>query len=154
MGVEPAATGPQVEFHTGVGDAMSFACRLLRKAYRQGVRVAVTAAPATLRELDRALWTFDERDFVPHASVAGSRAERATERRSPIWLLPGAPPQDHPGVLVNLGGDVEGIAGQFERLIEIVTAEPDEAERARARWRQYRSRGWVIRHHTADAGGD
>ena len=151
--VEPATAAPQVEFHTGVGDVLAFACRLLRKACRQGVRVAVTAAPATLRELDRALWTFDERDFVPHASVSGASAERAAERLAPIWLLPGPLPAGHPGVLVNLGADVEGIAGRFERLIEVVGADAAEAERGRARWRQYRSRGWAVRHHAPDAGG-
>jgi DNA polymerase III subunit chi len=148
------AAPPQVEFHTGVGDPVSFACRLLRKAYRQGARVAVTAASVTLHALDRALWTFDERDFVPHACVSDAQAERATVRLSPIWLLFGPLPQDHPGVLVNLDGNIDDIAGQFERVIEVVAAEPAEAERARARWRQYRGRGWVVRHHTAEAGGN
>ncbi|MEN9627658.1 MAG: putative polymerase chi subunit HolC, partial [Pseudomonadota bacterium] len=43
----------QVEFHTGVADERAFACRLLRKAYRQGVRVLVRAPSATLVRLDR-----------------------------------------------------------------------------------------------------
>ena len=58
----------EVEFHTGVADPTAFACRLLRKACRAGVRVLVTASPAPLVALDRALWTFAERDFVPHVN--------------------------------------------------------------------------------------
>ena len=45
----------EVEFHTGVPDRVSFACRLLRKASRQGARVLVTAPEDILAELDRAL---------------------------------------------------------------------------------------------------
>jgi hypothetical protein len=33
----------EVEFHTGVDEPLGFACRLLRKAYRKGSRVLVTA---------------------------------------------------------------------------------------------------------------
>ena len=55
----------RVEFHTSIADPLDFACRLLRKACRQGVRVQVSAAPETLTALDRALWTEPERDFVP-----------------------------------------------------------------------------------------
>ena len=51
----------EVEFHTGVADPLGFACRLLRKAYRRGARVLVTAPPERLAQLDRLLWTFDER---------------------------------------------------------------------------------------------
>ena len=74
----------EVEFHTGVADPTAFACRLLRKACRAGVRVLVTASPATLVALDRALWTFDERDFVPHVRQPGASAPVA--ERTPIWL--------------------------------------------------------------------
>ncbi|MBE0547608.1 MAG: DNA polymerase III subunit chi, partial [Rubrivivax sp.] len=38
----------EVEFHTGVAGPLAYACRLLRKAYRAGVRVILTAPPATL----------------------------------------------------------------------------------------------------------
>jgi DNA polymerase III subunit chi len=74
----------EVEFHTGVAEPLLFACKLLRKAARQGVRVQVTAPAQQLAALDRALWTFDERDFVPHARVPGASAELL--RRTPIWL--------------------------------------------------------------------
>jgi DNA polymerase-3 subunit chi len=84
---------------------------------------------------------------VPHVVVHAERAERATQRLAPIWLLPGPLPQDHPGVLVNLGSDVEAIAARFQRLIEIVGDDPAAVESGRARWRHYRSRGWAIKHH-------
>jgi DNA polymerase-3 subunit chi len=142
----------EVEFHTGVADPLGFACRLLRKAYRAGARVQVTAPAQTLAALDRQLWTFEEREFVPHARLPGARAALAA--RTPIWLvaeagLPGAPP-----LLVNLGADAPAETLALDRLIEIVSDDADDTERGRQRWRAYKARGLAIRHHTAATGRD
>lgn len=139
----------EVEFHTGVADPLAYACRLLRKACRAGSRVIVTASPAMLAALDRALWTFDVRDFVPHVRQPGASA--AVAARTPIWLAPQAGLPDAPPVLVNLGADVpEDLAG-VERLIEIVSGDADDADRGRARWRAYKARGLEIVHHRGAA---
>lgn len=139
----------EVEFHTGVADPVGFACRLLRKACRQGARVFVTAPEDLLAELDRALWTFDECEFVPHVRMPGARPALAL--RTPLWLgahaeLPGAP-----RLVVNLGADAPAQPQALERLIEVVSAEPDDAERGRRRWRGYKLAGLGIRHHAAGA---
>lgn len=139
---------PQVEFHTGVADPLVFACRLLRKASRHGARVAVSAAPQTLQALDRALWTFDERDFVPHARVGA--APSVVLARTPIWLLDvDIPPPPAPTVLVNVGGEAREPWPELARLIEIVGADPEEAAAGRQRWKQYRAAGWPVLHHGA-----
>jgi DNA polymerase-3 subunit chi len=54
----------------------------------------------------------------------------------------------HQEVLLNLGGAVPEGFSRFERLVEVVSA-TDEADRsaARARWRHYASRGYVITRH-------
>ena len=141
----------EVEFHTGVEDPLGFACRLLRKAMRRGVRVRVIAPADTLVALDRALWTFDERDFVPHVRLPGAAVDTAA--RSPIWLVPnlqvavGDAPA--PAVVLNLGADAPDEMSGLDRLIEIVSAEPDEAARGRSRWRAYKARGLGITHHNA-----
>ena len=141
----------EVEFHTGVADPLDFACRLLRKAARQGVRVLVTAPGETLGALDRLLWTFEERDFVPHVRLPG--AAGATAALTPIWLTTGAAAAaglaDAPEVLVNLGAEAPAALQSLQRLIEIVGAEPGEAERGRERWRAYKAAGLEIRHHAA-----
>jgi DNA polymerase III subunit chi len=134
----------EVEFHTGVADKLGFACRLLRKAYRKGARVLVTAPGPTLTALDRELWTFDERDFVPHV-----RATSKLARQTPIWLSEGAVPPGSPPVLVNLGAPAPEDLSAFERVIEIVSQEPEDAQAGRQRWREYKARGLEIRHHNA-----
>lgn len=139
----------EVEFHTGISDPLAYTCRLLRKAARQGVRVQVTAPPETLQQLDRLLWTFEERDFVPHARVPGAAA--AVARRSPVWLVTALQLNDAPRVLVNLGGLLPEPDAPVDRVIEVVDAE-DPAD-ARERWRAYKLRGAPLKHVEQPAAG-
>jgi DNA polymerase III subunit chi len=142
---------PQVEFHSGVQAPVAFACRLLRKATRQGVAVSVTAPPQVLQQLDRELWTFEPLEFVAHLRVRFGQPVDAALRRTPVWLCEGAPPPDAPAVLLNLGADLPTDAARYARIIEIVSAEPGQRQAARARWRECEARGWPIRHHTPAA---
>ncbi|MBC7940140.1 MAG: DNA polymerase III subunit chi [Chitinophagaceae bacterium] len=148
-----------------MADPLDFACRLLRKAYRSGVRVQVTAPPERLAALDRLLWTFDERDFVPHVRLESGPADpdrrhsasAAQAARTPIWLLEqalsgdwadaaAAGPVAAPRVLVNLGGSAASTPEAFERVIEIVSHDAEEAQAGRQRWRDYKARGLDIAH--------
>jgi DNA polymerase-3 subunit chi len=139
----------EVEFHTGVADRAGFACRLLRKAYRQGARVLVTAPADVLAEVDRLLWTVDERDFVPHVRVPGAPA--AVAARTPIWLAADtqqtAAAQGAPTVVLNLGAAAPASLGGVDRLIEVVSNDPGEADQGRSRWRAYKAAGLEIKHH-------
>lgn len=147
-----------VEFHTGVQDRVGFACRLLRKACSKGTRVLVTAPPEVLDELDRQLWTFEARDFVPHVRVPGGAA--AVRQRTPIWLSAQTPVLDQtaanpaPRVLINLGADAPDDLQALDRLIEVLSTEPGDVERGRARWRRYKAAGLAVVHRTgAEAHG-
>jgi DNA polymerase III subunit chi len=140
----------EVEFHTSVEDPVAFACRLLRKAYRSGARAWVTAPAPMLAELDRSLWTFEERDFVPHLVLAAANA--ASLQRTPLWLSPQLPqpmPQDAPALLVNVGALAPQDWVGLDRLIEVVALEPDEAQAGRERWRAYKAAGLNVVHHKA-----
>lgn len=139
-----------IEFHTGVADPLGFACRLLRKACRRGARVLVAAPEATLAALDRALWTFDERDFVPHLRLSAGAAPAALQR-TPIWLFDAALPAPAPAVLVNLGADDLPDTAAFERVIEIVADDAESVAAGRRRWRAYKADGRDITHHVAAA---
>lgn len=135
----------QVAFHFNAPDKLGYACRLLRKARASGKKVVATGAPALLRELDTALWTFSALDFLPHCRI--EEASATVLHNSPIVLAPSVSGVPHQEVLVNLGDAVpEGFEG-FERLIEVVTT--DEADRAiaRGRWKRYAAAGHPIERH-------
>lgn len=141
----------EVQFHVNVRDRLQYTCRLLRKAARLGARVAVTGTPATLAELDRALWIFEADEFLPHATVGASAPLSSAQRRAPVRLV--ADPRhgaDFP-VLVNLGAEVATGFEAYQRLIEIVSDDDDDREAGRHRWRQYLARGCAPSKHEANA---
>ena len=129
----------EVEFHTGLDDPLAHACKLLRKAVRQGSRVCV-ATPRPDR-LSARLWSQEAREFPAHARP-GSAA--SAWLRSPVWLVEDfhqAPVDDRPAVWVSLGAAPAVSLQGCERLVELVGAAPDEAAAGRARWKHYREHG-------------
>lgn len=135
----------EIVFHVNVGDKLNFGCRLLRKAYLSGARVAVTAEPELLQELDRQLWLLSPTDFVPHTLVAGASPEE--QALSPILLTESlmACPED--AILLNLGQGVPSQFERFERCIEVVSQDPDAVLAGRERWRHYAARGYALKVH-------
>ena len=137
----------EVSFHFNVPHPLAYACRLLRKAIRQGARVVVTAPPATLAALDVALWSFEPLDFVPHLMPAPGAAVAARLRATPVWLLQSTAEAMHHDVLLNLGPQAPAGFESFARLIELVSADDEGRAAGRQRWKHYTSRGYEIRRH-------
>lgn len=145
----------KVEFHSGVADKLGSACRFLRKAQEAGAAVVVCGDRATLDRLDVALWTFDPLAFVAHDRVRGNDAppaplpEHLTAR---AWLADSARSVASREVLVNLGPAMAEGWEDFARVVEIVSAEPADADAGRVRWRQYSSHpGLDLVHHAKAA---
>lgn len=138
-----------VRFHFNVADRTDYTCRLLRKAVRQGARVAVSGPAATLAGLDRALWTFDATDFVPHVLLASGQTLPQRLGATPVYLVERTADAPAREVLVNLGAETPVGFEAFERVVEIVsTAEADRVA-ARQRWREYAALGLTIERHEA-----
>lgn len=130
----------EVQFHVNVPDPVHYACRLLRKALRQGARLAVTGSAATLAELDRALWTFEADEFLPHVQLRDDRPS-AARSRAPVWLVEDARQGVPMPVLVNLGVPVTASFESYPRVIEIVSNDEDDRSAGRQRWRDYQAKG-------------
>ena len=126
----------KVEFHSGVADKLGSACRFLRKAQAAGAAVVVCGDSGTLDRLDLALWTFDPLAFVAHARLRGN--DMAPELGpAQAWLADNTRSVACREVLLNLGPDMAAGWEAFERVVEIVSAEPADADAGRARWRHY-----------------
>lgn len=133
-----------IAFHFNVSDKLFYGCRLLRKAYLGGARVAVTAEPELLAELDRLLWTFSPADFVPHCAASACPISLAN---TPI-VLTGSPADcSHRDVLVNLGQEIPAEFEGFERFIEVVALSPADLRAGRSRWKQYAARGYAMQKY-------
>lgn len=141
----------EVAFHFNVDDKLGYACRLLRKASRGGHRCMVVLDGPDVAALDQALWTFVGNEFLPHARVG---APATVVRHSPILLgerINGEWPAD---VLVNLSSGVPDGLDSFERIVEVVSLDPQDRQLARQRWRLYTEQGHALVRHDLAAGGE
>ena len=144
-----------VAFHTGIANPLDYACRLLRKAYRSGARVAVHGEGALLDRLDQALWTFEQLEFVPHILIPRDADDPRRLAMSPIVLVKGesaAPAGCRIGV--TLAGHPVADVGAFDRLIAIVGLNESEREAGRERWREYQRAGHAVSNVAKPAGGE
>jgi len=135
----------EVAFHFNAPDKLAYACRFARKVLRSDMRLVITGPGESLDRLDRMLWGLGPSDFVAHVRSDG---DEDMVRASPVLLATDARTSSHHEVLLNLGQSVpEGFA-QFEKLIEVVSAQDEEDRNAaRDRWRHYAGRGYQIARH-------
>jgi len=141
--------GTKVDFYvlsaTDRRSRLTTACRLVEKAYEQGLRVAVrTSATAETVEVDELMWTFSDRSFVPHG-VWPAEPDFATA--TPVLITSGALPDSHRDVLVNLGPDLPAEFAAFARVCEVVAGDDEAKRRARLRWRGYKEAGLAPETH-------
>lgn len=135
----------KVDFYILPTDSLSarldFACKLCEKAWRLGHRIYLHCQDADQRsELDARLWHFKGEAFVPHDFVEASAD-------ASVALGIGSDAGEHRDLLINLGADVPGFVGQFERVAEIVVEDPAIRQSARERFRFYREQGYALQDH-------
>jgi DNA polymerase III subunit chi len=146
----------EITFYFNVPDRLTYACRLLRKALRSAASkaapgVAVLAPHATLSRFDRALWTFEATEFIPHLLLLNAVPAQPSHLRTPVWLVEQAERAAHLNLLLHLGDEPALGFESFGRMVEIVSTDPEERETARARWKYYKARGYEIQKHEVAA---
>lgn len=137
----------EISFHFNVADRTDYICRLVRKAARSGASVVLAGPVSALTHFDRALWTFEDLEFLPHVLLRAGEPVADRLRATRVWLVPDAGQAEYHDVLVNLGVDTPAGFESFGRLIEIVTPDEDDRAAARARWKHYAGRGYAITRH-------
>ena len=135
----------EISFHVNVADKLTYGCRLLRKAYASGAKVAVTAEPEVLQQLDELIWQFSPADFIPHCFFNSNNEPR--QAFTPVLLTEQPADCSHHEVLINLGlGIALGFEG-FERLIEVVADNQQDLLAGRQRWKHYAGLGYTLKKH-------
>jgi len=121
------------------------ACKLCDKATVGGKRVfAYVPETATAEALDSALWTFRQGSFISHER----QGELAPVAPLPAVLIGSSePPASYDAVMINLGLDVPEFFSRFERVLEIVDADPAARSKSRERYKFYRDRGYELATH-------
>jgi len=130
-------------------DAMQrFACRLAARAVSAGHEVHIHTSGATSAGvIDELLWEYPEQRFIPHAILTEQQPLAAADGKVPVTVGWGEP-AGVDGVLINLGDDIPGFFGRFDRVAEIVVR--TTRERGRDRYRYYRDRGYPLFDHKLD----
>jgi DNA polymerase-3 subunit chi len=138
----------RIDFHSNIPNKIAYACRLVRKARAAtDARIVLRVANgADLAELDQALWTFSQLDFLPHVN-----ANDANAAATPILLTDNDEIElPHYDILVNLSSETPAHFASFERMFEIISTDEEDKAAGRERYRFYQQRGYPLTHFVAD----
>jgi len=115
-------------------------CRLTEKAYSLGHRIHIqTESDEQSKLLDDLLWLYAPNSFIPHTTQDGSN-----DSRDPVSLGTNLAGSKHADVLINLGEKASQAGDQFNRINEVISADPESLEQARNRYRDYKSKDYQI----------
>lgn len=132
----------KVDFYTGVDDKLRTACHLSHKAMQSGMRVLLhTSDEATTEALDKLLWQYPVTAFMPHC-----RSDEATAAEMLVVVDYRGENFPHNEVLISLHTLCLPFFSRFERVLEIVSQDAEDARLGRERFSFYRDRGYEMRH--------
>ncbi|QSX79683.1 DNA polymerase III subunit chi [Agrilutibacter solisilvae] len=117
-------------------------CELARKAHDAGLWTLVLARDAAQAEqIDDLLWDMGDEVYIPH-QIAGADID---EEEAAVLIA--APDVDAPlrPLVINLRD--AAVEGSFERVLEVVPADPEARGPLRERWKQYQARGLDVNKH-------
>lgn len=136
----------EIAFHFGASDKRGYALRLIRKAVGSGAKLWVLGDGPLLQELDSALWSLTETEFLPHCLFD---APEDILLRSSVVLASAdlAPSRPEFPILVNLSSQMPSNFENHTRVIEVVSNEDADKDSARNRWKAYTQLGYVISRH-------
>lgn len=111
--------------------------QLLEKILARGDRTVVMAGSVErVSALDDALWTYNERSFLPHGTARDGYPED-----QPVWLTTEAENPNGAKVLVLTDG-ATGDVGGWSMVLEIFDGNSDDAvAAARERWKTHKAAG-------------
>jgi DNA polymerase III subunit chi len=123
--------------------------QLLEKILGRGDRAVVMASsPERIEALDTALWTYDDRSFLPHGSARDGFAED-----QPVWLTTDPENPNGAKVLVLTDGAAADVGG-WSLVVDIFDGGSDEAVvAARSRWKALKEAGHDLTYWKQDDQG-
>ena len=116
-------------------------CELARKAHDANLWTLVLVRDdEQAQRLDELLWEFDADAYIPH-QMSGDEEDELT----PVLIA--TPDADTPmrALVINLRD--EPVAGDFERVLEVVPADDSARGPLRERWKQYQARGLELKKY-------
>ena len=117
-------------------------CELAKRGYAANLPILVLARDAAQAEaLDDLMWSFDPDEYLPHQIAGMDEGDDDT----PILIA--TPDMDIPArpMLINLRDAAPN--GSFDRVLEVVPADPSARGPLRERWKHYQALGFDVNKH-------
>ena len=117
-------------------------CELAKRGYAANLSILVLARDAAQAEaIDDLMWSFDPDEYLPHQIAGMDEGDDDTP------ILISTPDMDIPArpLLINLRDAAP--AGNFDRVLEVVPADPAARAPLRERWKHYQSLGFEVNKH-------
>ena len=114
-------------------------CELARRGYAANLPILVLARDAAQAEaIDDLLWAFDPDEYLPHQIAGMDEGDDDTP------ILVATPQMDVPSraLLINLRDAAP--AGSFQRVLDVVPADPAARGPLRERWKHYQALGFEL----------
>lgn len=116
-------------------------CELAKRAHAAQQPTLVLARDfAQAEAIEELLWDFDQDGFISH-QLAGDDDDHIN---AVLIVPPGVETPDRP-MVINLRE--ECAPGRYERVLEVVAADPAEREGSRSRWTEYKRRQFDVAKH-------
>jgi len=117
-------------------------CELAKRGFAANLPILVLARDAAQAEaLDDLMWSFDPDDYLPHQIAGMDEGDDDT----PILIA--TPDMDIAAraLLINLRDAAP--AGSYDRVLEVVPADPEARGPLRERWKHYQALGFDVAKH-------
>lgn len=114
---------------------------ILEKALEKGHRIVVKHPDEKrIKQLNDAIWTFRTDSFIPH----GTKAEGFAEDQ-PVWLTTEDENPNTADVLIVTGGAEPKDEENYTLCCEILEdSQPEALQSSRARWKDYKDKGYDV----------
>jgi len=117
-------------------------CELAKRGYAANLPILVLARDAAqAAALDDLMWSFDPDEYLPHQIAELDEGDDDTP------ILISTPEMDIPtrALLINLRDAAP--TGSFDRVLEVVPADPSARGPLRERWKHYQALGFDVNKH-------
>lgn len=126
-------------------DVYRFTCRLVDKAYLLQKRIYIKVnSHEQGQRLDELLWTFRDISFIPHCYL---EVNSAFDPILPVNIAIDKPSELDAEILFNLSHEVPSYFPEFSRIIEVVSAEKENKNQSRQKYKFYKTQNCQLTTH-------
>ena len=123
-------------------DFLIYVCKLIEKGYKQNINPIYikTDTQKQAEEQDKILWTFRQESYIPHTLV-----DQDSNNTQPVQIGWIDNEIEDAEAIINLSDGMPDISNHLKKIHEIIENIDEKKEKARERWKKYKSIGFNIK---------